>query len=133
MKIPLPGGAYDMTVDYRGTQLQYAPPVATVEVKEGQDITQTVDLQLARVHIEVNDAPGQPNDGARVVAWAYPAGTRDSPFGSADGANPFDLIVRAGITYDVVVHLEGLQIELDDLTLEEGVIKVIQLSASDFK
>lgn len=125
-------GTFDVFADYTGTGLVRSA-VATVEVKEGESLAQTIDLKLARVRVEVYDAPGQLSAGARVSAWAYPTGTRDSSFATVYGANPLELIVRAGLAYDLVTKLDGRTFELDNISLEEGTMRLIKLNASDFK
>lgn len=131
--VQLSPGRYDVIGDYAGTGLARAGAIATVEVKEGQSIAQTIDLKLARLRVEVYDAPGQLSTASRVNAWAYPAGTRDTSFASVYGQNPLELIVRAGTAYDVVVRLDGKQLELNSISLEEGATKIVQVNAGDFK
>jgi len=131
--LQLSPGRYDVIGDYASTGLARAGAIATVEVQEGQSIAQIIDLKLARLRVEVYDAPGQLSTASRVNAWAYPAGTRDTSFTSVYGQNPLELIVRAGVAYDVVVRLDGKQLELNSISLEEGATKMVQVNAGDFK
>ncbi len=79
------------------------------------------------------DAPNKPSEGARVSASAYPSGSHENSWATLYGVNPFDLVVRAGATYDVVFSLDGKNYEMDGLSLPEGATKNIQINASDFK
>jgi len=81
----------------------------------------------------VYDAPGQLSAAPRVSAWAYPAGTRENSFHAVSGANPLELIVRAGNAYDVVVKLDNKTYTLNGVSLPAGATKVIPIAASDFK
>lgn len=126
-------GTYDVIADYAGTNLARAGSIARIQVTAGQSIAQTINLNLALIQLEVLDAPGKPSATTRVSAWAYPTGTRDSSFITLYGANPLDLIVRAGVSYDIVVKLDGKTYELNGVALSEGTTEVVQINASDFK
>jgi hypothetical protein len=131
--LQLPPGTYDVIADYAGTNLAHAGSVGTVQVTAGQSIAQTINLKLSRLHIEVYDAPVKLSAAPRVGASAFAAGTRDNGFATVYGANPVDLIVRAGSAYDVVVKLDSKTYTLNGVSLPEGATKVIQINASDFK
>ncbi len=131
--LQLSPGQYDVIGDYASTGLARAGAIATVEVKRGESLAQTIDLKLARFRVEVYDAPGQLSAAPRVSAWAYPAGTRENSFHAVSGANPLELIVRAGNACDVVVKLDNKTYTLNGVSLPAGATKVIPIAASDFK
>jgi hypothetical protein len=130
--LQLAPGSYEVIADYAGTGLLRAGPVATVQVKEGESLAQSIDLKLARLRVEVYDAPGRLSAVA-ASAWAYPAGTRADSFAAVYGQNPLELIVRAESAYDVVVRLDGKELVLEGVALGEGATQVRQVQAGDFK
>ncbi len=128
-------GRYVLLLSYPNTELVQADPQTwTFEVKSGQALPYTFDLNLGHLLLEVDDAAGQPLAPAQVTASASPAAHPDTPFATAYSANPADLPLLAGTDYNVVLKLDtGQSLTLPHQQVRAGVTRAVKVSASDFK
>ena len=78
--LQLPAGSYDAFANYPYTSLQAQGALATFQVAAGTASTETINLKLGKIEIQVNDASGQPIDKSGLSASAFPAGKRDAAF-----------------------------------------------------
>ena len=128
-------GRYVLQVSYANTELVRADPQTwTFDVKSGQALPYTFDLNLGHLLLEVDDAAGQPLAPAQVTASASPAAQPDTPFATAYSANPADLPLLAGTDYNVVLKLDnGQSLTLPHQQVRAGVTQTVKVGASDFK
>jgi hypothetical protein len=133
--LQLPGGFYDVVVDFPNTYLaKQDQPAQTFEVKPGQSSAVAVNLKLGHLRIEVDDEAGQPIEASSISALAYPADQPDQEFAYVYGANPVDLPLRAGVTYTIRIVLDGGQeLILSDQQVQEGEVQQVKVNRRDFK
>jgi hypothetical protein len=129
----LPAGSYDIGVEYSGTELRRYDPVGSFEITEGETITTTVNLKFGHLRLEVVDGNGAQVNKAQLSVSAYPAGARDTVFGQVYSANPLDLALRAGTSYDLVVSVGDRKLTLPAQSVGEGQVRTLRLNVSDFK
>jgi hypothetical protein len=133
--LQLAPATYQVQVDFPGTNLfKQVQSAQTFEVKAGQSLAYTVDLKLGHVQVEVDDELGQAIAAARVNANAFPAGNPDTPFAFTYGANPADLVLQAGTSYNLVLTLDnGQRLTLPNQQVREGQTQLIKVNVRDFK
>jgi hypothetical protein len=104
------------------------------EVKAGQSLAYTFNLQLGHLLLTVNDAAGRPLDSAQVSAFAYPVSNPDTYFAGAYATNLADLPLQGGAAYNILVTLgDGRQLTLANQQVAEGETRSVAVSVNDFK
>jgi hypothetical protein len=133
--LQLPGGFYDVVVDVPNTELiSWEQPGQTFEVTPGQSGQVTINLGLGRLQIEVVDEAGQPVPTADMYAYAYPTDQPDREFAYSLIANPLELPLRAGVSYDIWITLASeAKLALADQQVQEGELRRVTVSVADFK
>lgn len=131
--LELPAGSYDAVADYPQTNLLSQGAVATFQVAAGTAGSETINLKLGRITIQVNDASGKPIDPSGLGAQAFTAGTLNVPFSSAYNTNPLELPVRGDTLYDIQVQWNGKVQTVTGQSVKEGATLTLTLNAADFK
>ncbi len=133
----LPVGVYEVIPDYSGTSLRNLGPAGSpLEVKEGQSVSQTINLKLGRIQVQVLDASGQPIKFERLQISAFLPGKRETreAFSRAISLTPVDLVVQADVPYEVEIVLDGAKkVVLTGQTVNEGETRTLMLKETDFK
>ena len=130
----IPAGSYDVVAGYSDSAFEKFLPATPLEVTEGQATEVTVNLKAARLHLEVDDAPGQLTVKDRLTVRAYPAGQPDTNFASSGFHNPLDLVLQSDTAYDIVIELDNkTQYTLTNQTIKEGDTLAVTLNTGDFK
>jgi flagellar hook assembly protein FlgD len=127
-------GTYDVIADYDHTNLEAAGPVgAPFEVKEGQRVSEVVDLRLGRLRVEVSDGSGRRIDDSHVSFRVSPPGKPDEYSPSADGTDPLGLPLVAGRLQDALLELnDGKRLVVPGQTVNEGETLVLKVKVDDF-
>jgi hypothetical protein len=133
--LQLAPGTYQVQVDFPDTNLiRQVQSANTFEVKAGQSLDYVVNLKLGHMRVEVDDALGQAIGAARLNANAYPTGNPDTPFAFSYSANPADLALQAGTSYNLVLTLDtGQKLTLTNQQVREGEVQPIKVNIRDFK
>lgn len=134
-RLELPEGEYSVIPDYKGAALAGSGPLSeTITVKYGQPGEFKLKLGVGHIAVDVHDDQGNSQDATGLVALAYPAGQRDTPFATAFDTNPLDLPLRGGVDYDIVLRLaDGKSLTLPAQKVAAGDLLTVDVALKDFK
>ena len=117
LDIVLPTGTYMAEVSYANGIKQVTQNIA---IKEGQVTSQTVNLGVGRVALDVTQANGQAAQGASLSVKVYKRGDRDNAVTEDCCTNKFNLVLPPGVYELEVTSTNGNKLVGAPLEVKEG-------------